>query len=131
MKIIKAKIENLKDIKKMDDISLKAVHSLGYFKKNLKNTLVAVEGQNIVGYFMFKDGIAMNIAIRPDYRKKGIGKMLIKEAMKRSRRLVSRTREDNVNAIEFLKHLGFKYKKRIKNYYKNGDNAIEMEWKRT
>jgi len=51
--------------------------------------------------------------------------------MKKSKKLISRTREDNVNALEFLKHLGFKYKRRIKKYYKNGDNAIEMEWKIT
>jgi len=131
MKIRKAKIEDLEDIKDMDEISLKAVHSLKYFKKNLNNTFVAVEKQKIVGYFMFKDGIAMNLVIHPNYRGRGIGKILVKEAMKKSKKLISRTREDNVNALEFLKHLGFKYKRRIKKYYKNGDNAIEMEWKIT
>jgi ribosomal protein S18 acetylase RimI-like enzyme len=131
MKLRKAKIEDLRDIKNMDEISLKAVHPLDYFKKNLKNILVAVEEQKVVGYFMFKDKIVMNLVIHPDYRKKGIGKILVKEAMKKSRRLISRTREDNVNALEFLKHLGFEYKRKIKNYYKNGDNAIEMEWKKT
>jgi ribosomal protein S18 acetylase RimI-like enzyme len=131
MKIRKAKIEDLEDIKDMDEVSLKSVHSLHYFKKNLNNTIVSIEKRKIVGYFMFKDEIAMNLVIHPDFRKKGIGKMLVKEAMKKSRRLISRTREDNVNALEFLKHLGFRYKRKIKNYYKNGDNAIEMEWKRT
>jgi len=131
MKIRKAKIEDLEDIKDMDEISLKAVHSLKYFKKNLNNTFVAVEKQKIVGYFMFKGGIAMNLVIHPNYRGRGIGKILVKEAMKKSKKLISRTREDNVNALEFLKHLGFKYKRRIKKYYKNGDNAIEMEWKIT
>jgi len=131
MKIRRAKIEDLEDIKNMDEISLKAVHSLDYFKKNLDDILVAVEGQKVIGYFMFKDEIAMNLVIHPEYRKKGIGKMLIKEAMKKSKKLISRTREGNVNALDFLKHLGFKYKRKIKNYYKNGENAIEMEWNKT
>jgi len=131
MKIRKAEIEDLEDIKKMDEISLKAGHSLDYLKRNLNNTIVAVEGQKILGYFMFKDDVVMNLVIHLDYRKKGIGKMLVKEAMKTSRRLISRTRENNVNAIEFFKHLGFKYKRKIENYYKNGDNAIKMEWNKT
>jgi len=130
MKIRKAKFEDLEDIKNMDEISLKAIHSLDYFKKNLNNTIVAVEGQKVVGYFMFKNELAMNLVVHPEYREKGIGKMLVKEAMKNSKRFISRTREDNMNALEFLKRLGFKYKRRIKNYYKNGDNAIEMEWRK-
>jgi len=131
MRIRKAKIEDLEDIKRMDEISLEAHHSMVYLKRYRNNILVAVEGQKVVGYFMFKDEIAMNLVIRPDYRKRGIGKMLVKEAMKKSKRFISRTREDNVDALEFLKHLGFKYKRNIENYYKNGDNAIEMEWKKT
>jgi len=131
MRIRKAKIEDLEDIKRMDEISLEAHHSMDYLKRYRNNILVVVEGQKVVGYFMFKDETAMNLVIRPDYRKRGIGKMLVKEAMKKSKRFISRTRENNVNALKFLKHLGFKYKRTIKNYYKNGDNAIEMEWRKT
>ena len=130
MIIRKAIIEDIENLKKIDDISLKAVHSLDYFKKNLKNTIVAVNKKEIIGYFMFKNQLAMNMVVHPDYRNKGIGKMLFKEATKKSRSFISRTREDNVNALEFLKHLGFKYKRKIENYYSNGDNAIEMEWKK-
>ncbi len=131
MKIRRANTGDLEDIKKMDEISLKAGHSLDYLKRNLNDTLVAVDKQKVIGYFMFKNELAMNLTVHPDYRKKGIGKMLVKEAMKTSRRLISRTRENNVNAIDFLRHLGFKYKRKIENYYKNGDNAIEMEWRKT
>ena len=128
MKIRKANIEDLEPLEKMDDISLKADHPLDYFKRNLNNTLVAVDGQKVVGYFMFKNELAMNLVVHPDHREKGIGKMLVKEGMKKFKRFISRTREDNVDALEFLKYLGFKYKRIIKNYYKNGDNAVEMEW---
>lgn len=131
MKIRKAKTDDLGEIKNMDNISLKAMHSLDYFKKNLSNTIVAVDDQGLVGYFMLKKELAMNLVVHPDHRGRGIGKILFKEAMKKSKRFISRTREDNVDALEFLKCLGFKYKRRIKNYYKNGDNAIEMEWTKT
>ena len=131
MKIKKAEVEDLENLKRMDNISLKANHSLDYFKKNLNNTIVAVEGGKVIGYFMFKGELAMNLVVHPDHRRKGIGKILIKEVMKKSKRFISRTREGNVNTLEFLKHLGFKYKKKINKYYKNGDNAIEMEWKKT
>lgn len=131
IKIRKAEIEDLEKIKKMDEISLKAVHSLDYFKKNLKNILVAVEGEKIVGYVMFKDNIIMNLVVHPDYHEKGIGKILVEETMKKSKKIITRTREGNTNALEFFKHLGFNYKRKIEKYYKNGDNAIEMEWKKT
>ncbi len=131
MRIRETRIEDLEEIKKIDEISLKADHSLNYFKRNLNNTIVAIEEKKIIGYFMFKNQIAMNLVVHPDYRDKGIGKILVKEAMKKSKKLISRTREDNTNALEFLKHLGFKYKRKIERYYKNGDNAIEMEWNKT
>jgi len=131
MMIRKGIMKDIESMKEIDDVSLKAVHSLSYFKKNLKNILVAVEQGKVVAYLMVRGELAMNLVVHPDHRGKGIGKTLVKEAMKKSRRLISRTREDNVNALEFLKHLGFGYKRKIKNYYKNGDTAIEMEWKKT
>lgn len=114
----------------MDYASLKAIHSLDYFERNLDNIIVVVDEEKIVGYLMFKKGILMNLVVLPEYRKKGIGKMLVEESMKKCRSLVSRTRENNLNALEFLKHMEFNYKRKIEKYYKNGDNAIEMEWKK-
>jgi ribosomal protein S18 acetylase RimI-like enzyme len=131
MKIRNANIEDLQEIKKMDEISLKAIHSLNYFKKNLKNILVAVEGQKVVGYLMLKDNVLMNLVVHPKYREKGIGKILVEEVTKKSKKLITRTREGNADALGFFKHFGFKYKRKIDKYYKNGDNAIEMEWEKT
>jgi ribosomal protein S18 acetylase RimI-like enzyme len=130
MRIRKARIQDLEQIKKIDEISLKADHSLNYFKKNLKNTIVVVEEKKIAGYIMFKNDVLMNLVVHSAYRKKGIGKMLVNEVMKKSKKLITRTRENNVNALKFFKHLGFKYKRKINGHYKNGDNAIETEWER-
>lgn len=131
MKIREGKIEDIKSIKEMDDVALKAKHSFDYFTNNLGNILVAVEEDKLLGYIMIKEEEeVMNLVVHPDSRGKGIGKKLMEEVMKKSKRLISRSRENNKNAINFLKKLGFKEKRKIEKYYSNGDNAIEMEWKR-
>jgi len=130
MKIRKGRKEDIKSIKEMDNASLKAKHSFDYFIDNLDSILIAVEEDKILGYIMVKGEEVMNLVVHPDSRGKGIGRKLMEEVMKKSNRLISRSRENNKNAINFLKKLGFKEKKKIKKYYSNGDNAIEMEWKR-
>jgi len=130
MKIRKGRIEDIKSIKEMDDVSLKAKHSLEYLINNLGSILVAVEEDKVLGYIMVKREEVMNLVVHPDSRGKGIGRKLIEEVMKKSNRLTSRSRENNKIAINFLKKLGFKEKRKIEKYYSNGDNAIEMEWRR-
>lgn len=129
MEIRQVRLEDIDGMKRMDDIFLKANHPIEYFKKNLDNTVVAVGDGEPIDYFMFKGQLAMNMLIHPDYRRRGIGKLLFRKATEKSKRFVSRAREDNVDAIEFLKRIGFKQKRKIEKYYKNGDNALEMEWK--
>jgi ribosomal protein S18 acetylase RimI-like enzyme len=130
IEIRKSRQEDVKSIKKMDDFCLIAKHPPNYFLKNLDNMLVAFEERRIVGYIMFRKEEVLNLVIHPDFRRKGIAKKMMKELMKKSKRLLCRTRENNQVAFTFLKNLGFKEKRRIKKYYKNGDNAIEMEWVR-
>ena len=130
MKIREGRIKDIKSIKEMDDVSLKAKHSLEYFINNLGSILVAVEEDKVLGYIMVKGEEVMNLVVHPHSRGKGIGKKLMEEVMKKSSRLVSRSRENNKNAINFLKNVGFKEKRNIEKYYSNGDNAIEMEWRR-
>jgi len=130
MKIREGRIEDIKSIKEMDNVSLKAKHSFDYFTDNLGNILVAIEEDKILGYIMVKGEEVMNLVVHPDSRGKGIGRKLMEELMKKSNRLVSRSRENNKNAIDFLKNVGFKEKRKIERYYSNGDNAIEMEWRR-
>ncbi len=128
IKIRKASRGDIKFIKEMDDLYLKARHSIDYFWRNIDNLLVAFDGKKVIGCIMYKGDEVLNLVVHPDYRKRGIGKGLMKEIMESSERLVCRTRETNKEAFTFLKKLGFKEKQRIKGYYKNGDNAIEMEW---
>lgn len=130
IKIRKARKDDIKFIKEMDDLYLKARHSIDYFLRNIDNLLIALDGKKVIGYIMYEGDEVLNLIVHPDYRKKGIGKELMKEIMGNSEILVCRTRENNKEAFVFLKKLGFREKQRIKGYYKNGDNAIEMEWVR-
>jgi len=123
----KAREEDVKLIKEMNDLYLKARHSLNYFLRNLDNTLIAIVGKRIVGYIMFRKGEVLNLVVHEDFRRKGIAKRMMREVMKKSKKLLCRTRESNRVAFTFLKNLGFKEKRRIEKYYKNGDDAIEME----
>ena len=130
MKIRRGRLEDIESIKEIDNISLKSKHTLKYFFNNLDSILVAVEENKILGYIMVKGEEVMNLVVHPDYRKRGIGRKLMEEVMKKSSKLVSRSRENNKKAIKFLKRIGFKKKRKIEKYYLNGDNAIEMEWRR-
>ncbi len=94
----------------------------------MNNILVAFDGEEVIGYIIYKGDEVLNLVVHPDYRRKGVGKELMKEVMKNSNRIVCRTRENNQEAFTFLEKLGFKEKRRIKKYYKNGNDAIEMVW---
>ncbi len=130
MTIRKGQKEDLETIKDISSISLKSILPIKYFEKFLDNTIVAVENGKIVGFLIFKKENVMNFAVHPEFRKKNIGKKLIQELMKKYRTIRLRARENNKNTIDFLDKLGFKQKRRTEQYYSNGDNAIEMEWKR-
>ena len=130
MKIRKGRTEDIESLKKIDNFSLRAKHPADYFLENFDNIIVAIDRGRVVGYIMSKGEEISNLAVHPDFRKKGIGKSLIKEVMKKSKRLVLRTREANRDAYIFLKKIGFSRKRKIERYYSNGDDAIEMEWKK-
>lgn len=130
MEIRKGQKEDLETIKKISSVSLKVVLPMKYFEKYLDNTLVAIEKGIVIGFLIFKNEYAMNFAVLPEFRKKGIGKKLIEELMKKSKKIRLRTRENNKNTIDFLNKLGFKEKRKIEQYYLNGDNAIEMAWEK-
>jgi len=128
IRIRKANKNDIGSIKEIDDLYLEAKHSIDYFSNKIDNILVALDSEKVIGYVMYKEDEVLNLVILPDYRRKGIGKGLMEKIMKKSRRIVCRTRENNKQALTFWKRIGFKEKGRIERYYKNGDNAIEMEW---
>jgi ribosomal-protein-alanine N-acetyltransferase len=101
---------------------------LGYAKIFPDNFIVMEIGEDISGYIIFHmDGHILSTAVKPEYRRKGFGKMLFLHALKvAERELWLEVRSKNGGAIEFYKRLGMKIVGKIPNYY-GSDDALIME----
>ena len=102
--------------------------------------LTAVEGEQVAGYIgsqtVMDESDMMNVAVRPDFRRKGIAEALVNalvEALKSkgSRCLTLEVRASNVPAITLYEKLGFSEIGRRKNYYRNPREdalILRKEW---
>lgn len=94
------------------------------------------ENDNLVGYagmwMSVDEGQITNVAIHPDYRRKGIAYSLVVNLIQICRRnklssITLEVRESNINAISLYKKLEFIKVGVRKNYYKNpNENALLM-----
>ena len=101
---------------------------------------VALEGERVVGYVgsqtVIDESDMMNIAVHPDFRRKGIAEALIatlEEALreKGSLALTLEVRASNVPAISLYEKLGFVQAGIRKNYYRNPKEdarILRKEW---
>lgn len=92
---------------------------------------------DIMGYAMgdkISDFLGiLNIAVRQDMRKKGVGTLLVKELERQAfkaglRSSTLEVREVNEKAVNLYKKLGYTIKGRREKYYDNTDDALLM-WK--
>lgn len=102
--------------------------------------LVAVENEQVVGYVgsqtVLGETDMMNIAVHPEYRKKGIATALITQlistlAQQGSHSLMLEVRASNDPAISVYKSLGFVEVGRRRNYYRNPREdalILRKEW---
>lgn len=89
------------------------------------NFLVYEIENQVVGYVIFNSqGHIANIAVNPNYRRRGVGTKLIKEALKKLKEARVEVRESNKAAQKFYQSLGFKEKNRIIKYYGDEDALI-------
>ncbi|NCO80368.1 ribosomal protein S18-alanine N-acetyltransferase [bacterium] len=107
-----------------------------YSQKCPESFIVAESEDEVVGYTIGKSknerAEIISLAVRPDFRQKGIGReltiFLISHFKKRgAKEIFLEVRTGNKTAISFYKNLGFKILKEIKNYYRNGDDAYLMK----
>ncbi|NPA85344.1 MAG: ribosomal protein S18-alanine N-acetyltransferase [Crenarchaeota archaeon] len=99
-------------------------------------SLVAEVGGRVVGYALAAKEVGrklhlLNLAVHPDYRRMGIGKLLLQSLEKLAKRkglkeIYLEVEEDNEVAKSLYKKLGYVEKGRIKEYYPWGKNAIVM-----
>lgn len=90
--------------------------------------LVATDGETVAGYIGSQsvEGEAdmMNVAVHPDYRRQGVGKMLVDglvEALKEKgvHSLSLEVRRSNQSAIRLYEKTGFAQAGLRRNYYRN------------
>ncbi|MHA1685692.1 MAG: ribosomal protein S18-alanine N-acetyltransferase [Candidatus Heimdallarchaeaceae archaeon] len=78
-------------------------------------------------------GHIISIAVLPEYRRKGIALNMMKYALqklieKKVQTIYLEVRISNLAAIELYNKLGFKIKRQLKHYYRDGESAFLMEW---
>jgi ribosomal-protein-alanine N-acetyltransferase len=96
---------------------------------------VAIEGTRVVGFLVARTLAAdeqeiLNLAVTPDFRRKGVARALLDHAFKGFRGAIFlEVRESNAVAQEFYKSLGFKeLSKRVGYYESPPESAIVMKF---
>lgn len=102
--------------------------------------LVAMEGDRVVGYVgsqtVLDETDMMNLAVHPDYRRRGLAQQLIEHLLhtlrqRGSRSLTLEVRASNAPARALYEKTGFSQVGLRKNYYRNpGENAciLQKKW---
>ncbi len=100
-------------------------------------TLVALEDDIIVGFIIgFASGgtgFIYTLDVHPDYRRKGIGSMLIsaleeKLHAERVKRIRLEAALNNPAALALYRKAGYSEREMLRNYYGRGKHAVRM-WK--
>ncbi|MDD5502049.1 MAG: ribosomal protein S18-alanine N-acetyltransferase [Candidatus Thermoplasmatota archaeon] len=98
--------------------------------------LVAAEGENVIGFIMGMEtkpgkGKILMLAVRPEFRRQGIGSMLLKSLLRQFTvrgifSITLETRANNTAAMAFYRAHGFEVKKIVPKFYTDDTDAYEM-----
>jgi len=134
------KEDDIPPVLEIEEISFAAPWSEKDFLNELYNksalTKVAAFEGNIIGYicinFHLHESQILNLAVHPDFRRRGVATILMDEAIRelRKRRCVFmylKVRVSNTGAQKFYELLGFKVESVRKKYYADPDeDALVM-----
>ena len=111
------------------------------FESELKNERanysVLLDGETVAGYAGFwkigDEAHIMNIAVKPEYRRKHFAEMLMEDMIKRAKALFIRNmtlevRKSNAAAISLYEKYGFKEAGVRKKYYDNNREDAIIMW---
>jgi len=141
--IHKMRERHLKEVFEIERACFTSPWSYESLKKDLTQSkiavyLVALRDRAVIGYAgmwnVVDEGHILNIAVRQDCRRMGVGTRMMSRLTASARRanmtgLTLEVRENNIAAREMYKKFGFKQEGVRKNYYSDtGEDAIIM-WK--
>ncbi len=137
MKIESVAPEDVKRVLEIEKLSFKDPWSRFAFESELLNKdsifLKALTDNNIAGYIIVRKLLdefhIMNIAVSPEYRKKGIAQALLDQATKNlssGKLLLLEVRKSNIAAISLYQKNGFCTLHTRKAYYSDGEDAVVM-----
>jgi ribosomal-protein-alanine N-acetyltransferase len=97
-----------------------------YARKCAEGFFVVEHGKEVVGYILFdRGGHIHSMAVVPEQRRRGFGRMLFEHAGQGSeRRLWLEVRSRNGPAIEFYKKMGMAVVGKIADYYETDDALV-------
>ena len=136
--------EHVQQIAELEKLCFNDPWSANSIASELNNRLslwfVAVDAEQVVGYVgsqtVLGETDMMNVAVHPDWRKKGVGTALINELINTlrlngSHSLMLEVRASNAPAISVYEKLGFVEVGCRKNYYRNPREdalILRKEW---
>ncbi|MEM0117316.1 MAG: ribosomal protein S18-alanine N-acetyltransferase [Conexivisphaerales archaeon] len=108
--------------------------------------IVAQLGEKVVGYIMnrvefgfsnmkslsiLRKGHVVSVAVLPEHRGKGLGRVLVEEGLRAAkekgcREMYLEVRVTNSIAIRLYESLGFSIKQKLYRYYRDGEDAYLM-----
>ena len=132
------RVRDSSDIIKIDLESFKSrnpAYDLYIYLTYGSEILVADIGNLVVGYVVLQhrdfESKIMSIAVKKEFRRRGIGSNLLKKAIesvkeKGKRRLLLEVRVSNIPAQNLYKKYGFKVVDILRSYYADGEDAYLM-----
>ena len=139
LRIIQLGIFHLNSCLDLDQKSLQSLWTKSQWEKELTDPkricigIIDPQSKNILGLcssWVILDELHITFfAIHPKHQRKGLGKFLISDLIKRSNslranRIYLEVKETNQQAKSFYKAMGFKVMGNRSNFYKDGSNAI-------
>ncbi|MHA1615764.1 MAG: ribosomal protein S18-alanine N-acetyltransferase [Candidatus Njordarchaeales archaeon] len=138
--IRKASIEDVEEIFEIEKLSFKRPYPKYYLQWLIEGLadifLVAEVNGKIIGYIAGRVeygnlGHIVTIAVHPNWRRKGLGTMLMRKILNYFRKNSCKkayleVRVSNEPAIKLYQRLGFRKVRIIKHYYEDGEDAFLM-----
>jgi len=139
LKIIQLEEMHLNDCLDLDQKSLNGLWTKSQWKKELTDPkriclgIIESETKKLLGlcsaWLVIDELYITSIAIHPIHRRKGLGKLLLSNLIKRSKSLqynhiILEVKHNNEPAKAFYKSMGFKTVGHRSNFYKDGSDAL-------